>query len=60
MFGNPGWVVLDYFEKVPTPSFIDYLQSGLQLHLSLSLDFTGSNSPYTISTSLHFVNENLP
>ena len=26
---------------VPTPNFIDYLKSGLQLNLVVAIDFTG-------------------
>ena len=58
LFGNPGWVILEQLEKKPTPSLIDYLQSGLRLHLSLGIDFTGSNNPHTMVKSLHYVDPN--
>ena len=37
-------------------SFIDYLRCGVQLSLSIAIDFTGSNGPYTSPSSLHYMN----
>jgi Copine len=34
-----------------------YLQGGLQLNLSVAIDFTGSNGVVTHPTSLHYMNQ---
>lgn len=53
---KPGRIILEkltYFEK---PTFIDYLRGGLQLNLSVAIDFTGSNGVPSAPTSLHYIN----
>lgn len=40
---------------VQIPTFLDYLHAGLQLNLSVAIDYTGSNGVYTSPTSLHFM-----
>lgn len=37
-------------------TFIDYLRGGLQISLSIGIDFTGSNGNVQSSTSLHYAN----
>ena len=37
-------------------TFIDYLRCGVQISLSIAIDFTGSNGAYTSPSSLHFLN----
>jgi hypothetical protein len=57
---KPGRIVLDrltYFEK---PTFMDYLRGGLQLNLSVAIDFTGSNGVPSAPTSLHYMNPYQP
>lgn len=39
---------------------MDYLRGGLQLNLSIAIDFTGSNGVPTHPTSLHFMNPSQP
>jgi hypothetical protein len=39
---------------------MDYLRGGLQLNLSVAIDFTGSNGVPTFPTSLHYLNPNKP
>jgi hypothetical protein len=39
---------------------LDYLQGGLQLNLSVAIDFTGSNGVPSQPTSLHYINKNAP
>jgi hypothetical protein len=39
-------------------TFIDYLRGGMQLNLSIGIDFTGSNGTPSQSSSLHFINSN--
>ena len=41
-------------------SFIDYLRCGVQISLSIAIDFTGSNGEYSSSTSLHHIAPNNP
>lgn len=52
---KPGLLILENFQLVQTPNFIDYLKSGLQLNLVTAIDFTGSNGIPTAPTSLHYV-----
>ena len=42
------------------PTFLDYLRGGLQLNLSVAIDFTGSNGVPTYPTSLHYLNPTKP
>jgi hypothetical protein len=39
---------------------MSYLQGGLQLNLSVAIDFTGSNGVVTHPTSLHYLNKYSP
>ena len=41
------------------PSFIGYLRSGVQISLSIGIDFTGSNVYYTEPNSLHYLNNGM-
>ena len=41
-------------------SFIDYLRAGVQLSLSIAIDYTGSNGEYSDSNSLHHLNPSNP
>ena len=47
---------LEFYEK---PTFMSYLQGGLQLNLSVAIDFTGSNGVVTHPTSLHYLGNQL-
>ncbi|OMJ92385.1 hypothetical protein SteCoe_4827 [Stentor coeruleus] len=38
-------------------SFIDYLRSGVQISLSVAIDFTASNGEYSDKNSLHHIGE---
>jgi len=40
---------------VNQPSFISYLRSGMNINLTIGIDFTGSNGAYTDSRSLHYL-----
>lgn len=40
------------------PSFVNYLQGGLQISLAVAIDFTGSNGNPASPSSLHFRNAN--
>ena len=41
------------------PSFISYLKSGMNINLTIGIDFTGSNGNYTDSDSLHYLNNGM-
>ena len=40
---------------VKLPSFIGYLRSGMNINLTIGIDFTASNGSYTDSKSLHYL-----
>lgn len=42
------------------PTFMDYLRGGLQLNLSVAIDFTGSNGVPKSPSSLHYLNPMMP
>ena len=39
-----------------TPTFISYLRSGMNINLTIGIDFTGSNGTYTDYRSYHYLN----
>lgn len=39
-------------------SFIDFLRGGMEINLSIGIDFTSSNKPPTDPTSLHYIGTN--
>ena len=41
-------------------SFVDYLKAGIQIRLSVAIDFTGSNGNPNEATSLHYINGQQP
>ena len=41
-------------------TFVDYLKAGVQIGLSIAIDFTGSNGNPTQPSSLHFINGQEP
>ena len=41
-------------------SFVDYLKAGIQIGLSVAIDFTGSNGHPNNPTSLHYINDQQP
>lgn len=51
---KPGKLILESFDFVPTPNFVDYLKSGLQLNLVTAIDFTASNGSPQQPSSLHY------
>lgn len=44
---------------VLNPSFISYLRSGMNINLTIGIDFTGSNGAYTDYRSLHYLNNGM-
>ena len=41
-------------------TFVDYLKSGVQIGLSIAIDFTGSNGNPSDARSLHFIGGQIP
>ena len=41
-------------------TFVDYLKAGIQIGLSVAIDFTGSNGNPNEKTSLHYINDQEP
>ncbi|KAH0790676.1 Copine family protein [Histomonas meleagridis] len=52
-----GRIRIINFSIVKTPTFFDYIRSGLQLNLITAIDFTASNRAPTDPRSLHFITE---
>ena len=48
-------VHIDRFELKPAVNFLEYIFGGCQLHLTVAVDFTGSNGPPSDPDSLHSV-----
>lgn len=55
-----GAIILEQFQIIKKPSFLDYLRGGLQLNMMVAIDFTGSNGSPKFPNSLHFMNPNSP
>lgn len=49
-------VKLASIQVITVPTFIDYLQKGLNLNSIISVDFTGSNGNPSYTSSLHYLN----
>ena len=58
--GFTGSINIVNIREDPVFDFLDYLRNGLQLNLSIAIDFTGSNGSPTNSTSLHFIKRGSP
>ncbi|KAK8813222.1 hypothetical protein WA158_002814 [Blastocystis sp. Blastoise] len=50
-----GTVYIDQCQYQPTPSFLKYIQNGLELNFMVSIDFTGSNGDPRSASSLHYI-----
>ena len=57
---KPGKLILESFREIVKPSFVDYLRGGLELNLSIAIDFTGSNGMPNHPSSLHYIDPNKP
>jgi len=53
-YKNSGIVKLTEIKFDRIPSFLDYIQEGLQLNFTLAVDFTGSNGNPSNPKSLHY------
>ena len=54
---KPGKIILENMQIYSRPTFVDYLRGGLQLNLSVAVDFTASNGIPSSQSSLHFLNQ---
>lgn len=41
-YKNSGQIRLEYFERRPVYSFMDYIKGGTQIHCTIAIDFTGN------------------
>jgi hypothetical protein len=53
-YKNSGMVMLKSVTVETRPSFLDYLQAGLQVNFTVAVDFTGSNGHPDTPQSLHY------
>ena len=56
---NHGMTATINCKLVVNPSFISYLRSGMNINLTIGIDFTGSNGAYTDYRSLHYLNNGM-
>ena len=47
-----------YIDAIKNYSFIDYLRGGMQINLTVAIDFTGSNGLPSAPNSLHYLGPN--
>ena len=47
-----------YIDAIKNYSFIDYLRGGMQINLTVAIDFTGSNGVPNMPNSLHYLGPN--
>ena len=47
-----------FIDSIKNYSFIDYLRGGMQINLTVAIDFTGSNGIPTSPNSLHYLGPN--
>ena len=47
-----------FIDAIKNYSFIDYLRGGMQINLTIAIDFTGSNGLPSLPNSLHYLGPN--
>lgn len=57
-YKKAGTLILDELRQVYKPTFLDFLKGGLQLNLSIAIDFTQSNKKPKDPQSLHYMDLN--
>ena len=55
---NPSNLANISLEKIKNYTFLDYLRGGMQINLTVAIDFTGSNGDPTKPFSLHYLGTN--
>eukprot|EP00092_Neocalanus_flemingeri_P003033 GFUD01003242.1.p1 GENE.GFUD01003242.1~~GFUD01003242.1.p1 ORF type:complete len:540 (+),score=118.50 GFUD01003242.1:626-2245(+) len=53
-YKNSGSLLLKHIQIEPNPSFLEFIQGGLQVNFTVAIDFTGSNGRPTDPNSLHY------
>jgi len=53
-YRNSGIIVLKSITMEKNPTFLEYIQGGLQLNFTVAIDFTGSNGAPSHPKSLHY------
>ena len=53
---NKAYIKCDLISQ---PSFIGYLRTGMNINLTIGIDFTGSNGSYSDPRSLHYLNNGM-
>jgi hypothetical protein len=53
-YKNSGTFILKQIQIEKNPSFLEYIQGGLQVNFTVAIDFTGSNGRPSDPNSLHF------
>ena len=48
-----------FVDAIKNYSFLDYLRGGMQINLTVAIDFTGSNGVPNMPNSLHYLSPNL-
>ena len=57
-YKNSGTLILKSIQVESNPTFLDYLQGGLQVNFTVAIDFTGSNGNPSDTDSLHYRDPN--
>lgn len=50
-----GILLINHFSIKYIPTFEEYIKGGLELNLMIGLDFTDSNGPPNLNSSLHYI-----
>jgi len=53
-YKNSGTLILKQIQVEQNPSFLEFIQGGLQVNFTVAIDFTGSNGRPTDPNSLHY------
>ncbi|XP_049420806.1 copine-3-like isoform X1 [Epinephelus fuscoguttatus] len=53
---NSCMIIIKHCKIVKEYSFLDYIMGGCQIHMTIGIDFTGSNGDPSSPTSLHYIN----
>ena len=53
---TPSALCVQSFSFLPRPTFLQFVQNGLDLNFMVAIDFTGSNGHPSNTTSLHYYN----
>jgi len=54
-YTDSGKLLIESFELVPQPSFLDYVNAGAEISFITAIDFTASNGDASATDSLHHI-----